>query len=102
MAGSGFKRTAEMLSELFFMLSGKGKNIYSWRSSGFNTVMGNSSFYGYKSRIYHSFLKPPCFIPGDKSYATTFSVHQMFVYLSLLSVFLLKTIFRERSSLWMN
>lgn len=46
--------------------------------------------------------KPPCFIPGDKSYGTTLSVHQMFGCLSLLSVFLLKTVFRERSSLWMN
>lgn len=52
MAGSGFKRTAEMLPELFSMLSGKGKKyIYSERSSGFNTVMGNSSFYEYKSGI---------------------------------------------------
>lgn len=35
MAGSGFKRTAEMLSALFSMLSGKGKKYLQWEKFGF-------------------------------------------------------------------
>lgn len=92
-----------MLPELFTTLSGNGKKIF---TVGEVQVLIQwweiPAFMGTKAGCNIASWKPPCFIPGDKSYGTTLSVHQMFGYLSLLSVFLLKTVFRERSSLWMN